>query len=1105
MKSVLKKIFLLTFLFLFATVSSLGAASIEPENLRCENLKNPVGIGVQNPRLSWVNEATDDDARALAQSAYRVLAASSEKLLAENSGDLWDSGWVTSTDAINVVYAGKPIQTSQRVYWKVAVKDQAGTPSEWSEPARWVAAVMDSADWKAKWIGQSDEVRGVADLDGASWIGSDNAKAKEIFLRKEFTLDVTAEALADKTLTAAFRYAGNKKFEMFVNGKKIGHSIGGVYNADILRSIDITEYLVSGRNAVAVKVGEAVEGPTAFFGKIEIQKLVPADNSGSGRGWPSETILAFGSDESWQVAESAADGWNGVDFATEWKTAKSLFAADDGPWGKLRRLSEKTSPYFTKSFTPAAGKKITEATLHITGLGFYEAYLNGKKVGNKLLDPAPTKFDKTVLYSTYDVTDAVSAKRNELEVAVGHGWYDVRSVVTWNFDAAPWRDFPRMIAQLEIRYDDDSSETICSDESWETTTSPIVFDCIRQGEIVDGLWEKKTLGPAAVVEAPRGKLTAEAMAPTVILKEFPATGVEEISEKVWLVDLGANIAGWCRVKFDGLKKGQVVRLRYAERPAVDGAINRFEIEQHFMEGSPAYYAGGKGGFQTDYYIASGRSGEVFEPRFTYNGFQYIEVTGVDEAPKPENFTACVVGNAFETTGEFECSNDLLNAIQAATKSSYHSNFVDGYPTDCPHREKNGWTGDAHLACELAMYNFENTAGYEKWLRDLRDEQRENGNLAAIVPTGGWGYPWGNGPAWDSSLVLIPWYNYIYKGDRRILEESFDAIKKYVDYTTTRADGRFLVTHGLGDWVPVKTVTPVEVTSTGYWYVDTKILARAAEILGKKEDAQKYGALAEKIAAAYNQELYKGEGVYSIGSQTALSCSLYQGFVPPTEDAAVYERLFEQVPAANHHLDVGILGAKYLLRTLSAGGRTDLALTMMLKEKQPCYADWLRRGGGTLWEDWGEGSSRNHIMFGDVSAWYYQFLAGIRLADTGKIETAAVAPNDGNLAFKKLIIAPCCSKAEISPIGFEPISWAKAEVETVRGSIKTKWEWNDEFTRLKLDVEIPVGSAAQVVVPVEEGQTSFCETDKTLEPDYKLMGGHAVYNNVGSGKYSFIVE
>jgi alpha-L-rhamnosidase len=257
----------------------------------------------------------------------------------------------------------------------------------------------------------------------------------------------------------------------------------------------------------------------------------------------------------------------------------------------------------------------------------------------------------------------------------------------------------------------------------------------------------------------------------------------------------------------------------------------------------------------DRFVCDGSAKQTYEPRFTYNGFQYAEITGL-RTLSVEDVVACVVQTDFKSAGSFTCSHELINKLQEAIVWAYRSNFANGYPTDCPHREKNGWTGDAHLAAELAMYNFQNTAAYEKWIQDMMDEQRPDGNVAAIVPTSGWGYEWGNGPAWDSALVIIPWTLYVYQGNVRLLEKAYPAMAKYVDYMGSKAKG-FIASHGLSDWTPVETKTPTEVTSTGYYYLDVQILARAAEALGKTEDAKKYTALAEKIKDAYNQKLYKG--------------------------------------------------------------------------------------------------------------------------------------------------------------------------------------------------------------------------------------------------------
>ncbi|MBO7722798.1 MAG: family 78 glycoside hydrolase catalytic domain, partial [Thermoguttaceae bacterium] len=537
------------------------------------------------------------------------------------------------------------------------------------------------------------------------------------------------------------------------------------------------------------------------------------------------------------------------------------------------------------------------------------------------------------------------------------------------FDATPWRDFPRMTARLDLAYTDGTTETITTDGDWRCVASPILYDCIRQGEVYDANCRGEDLGPAAIVDGPAGVMTAEQTAPTMIVEEFRPKAITQVGQKTWVVDLGKDISGWCRYTFRGLGKGQTVRMRYSERALEDGSIERSSIDYFEVELSPAYVAGEMGQFQSDIYIASGAGAETYQPHFSYNGFQYVEISGLDEAPSLDDITACVVSNAFPKTGSFACSNEMVNALQAAAELSYRGNYVAGFPTDCPHREKNGWMGDAQLASELAMYNFDNTACYEKWLADIRDAQKPNGDLPGIVPTGGWGYQWGNGPAWDSALVIIPWMNYIYKGDKKILEDNYEAIRRYVDYMGSRADGRFLLVHGLCDWIPIKTETTAEVTSTGYWINDVKTAARIAEILGRPEDAARFNELEGKIREAFKAALVKDDGTVQVGSQTAQSCALYQGLLLGEDADKAFDRLIERI-ASDGALDIGILGSKYLFRTLSERSRGDLALGLILQEGPHSFTDWIVRGGGTLWEDWGDGESRNHIMFGDFSAWFY---------------------------------------------------------------------------------------------------------------------------------------
>ncbi len=391
--------------------------------------------------------------------------------------------------------------------------------------------------------------------------------------------------------------------------------------------------------------------------------------------------------------------------------------------------------------------------------------------------------------------------------------------------------------------------------------------------------------------APAVKVT-QVLAPVKITQPKPG---------VWLFDLGQNFAGVPQLRVSGARGTKVV-MRCAEKLNADGTLDASNIDTFVKRRDPSQQ------FQTDSYILKGQGREVWQPRFTYHGFQYVEVTGFPGTPTLDSLRGLVLHSAFESAGNFSCSDAMLNRIQRNTLWSYRSNF-HGLPTDCPHREKNGWMGDAHLAVEVGLLNFDSAANYHKFLDDIRDEQEPSGRLPGIIPTGGWGYAWGNGPGWDSAYPIIAWHLYQYRDDRRVLEKHYAGMRRYVDYVSTRAKDN-IVAFGLDDWVAPKTKTPLEVTDTGYYYADACIVAQAAQVLGKADDARKYSALANDIKRAFNAKLLNAEtGQIANGSLTAQSCALYQGLVEPQDKAKVVARLVAEVERQDYHMDVGILGAK----------------------------------------------------------------------------------------------------------------------------------------------------------------------------------------------------
>ena len=1038
----------------FMVAMFAGAAfGVEPYALTVERLENPCGVDVVAPRFGWKMAAEDGETNVV-QSAYRVLVASSVAKLAENDGDLWDSGKVSGAHSIDVVYAGKPLASSRRFWWKVRTWDGKGAASEWSAPGQWVAGILPPDGWRAKWIGPDASTRPDADMGGAHWVTA------------------APDAKGNVTLTRTFDFAGAKQgeyvellhaaateHEIRINGLTCHLHSGHVGDWSYLRFRDVTPWLKIGKNEMMVTVKKGDEGvPQAF-------------------------ICAF----------RFPDGRRLVTDAT-W--GRDLGGVRDTPYGKALHLREElASPAFEKTFTVA--KPLSAAILHVTGVGFYEAALNGRKIGDKVLDPSPTCYDRHVLYSTYDICGQLRQGANTLKVLVGHGWYDVRSIATWNFDVAPWRDFPRMIAQLELAYADGTRETVVSDCSWCQVASPLGYDCIREGEVIGARHRNcpdlaaKPI-PAIEVPAPKGTLVAENCPGSKVMREIAPKAIHAFSGGTYVVEFPENFAGWIRMDVRGQKKGDVLVIRYDERvnadfapalPSVRNGLNATKavdvrkaesgretrrIDCHFRYTASQAVCAEGAEFQADRFVSSGAEVERYEPRFTYNGFQYVVLKGLREAPRMGDIVGCVVHTSFPTIGSFSCSDDTFNTLMLMGDRAYRSNFADGVPTDCPHREKNGWTGDASIASELAQYCFENTAGYEKWLRDLMDTQLPSGDVCCIAPTSGWGFKWGNGPAWDSALPVVAWNLWCYRGDRRVLDAIYPALRRYVNFTSTKATGN-LVKHGLGDWVPVdrKHVPSIEFTSSCYYRQAAAILSRIAALKGLSDDAVRYGKLADDIKAAINAKFYKGGGVYDNGGQTAQAFPLAFGVVPDGEKDAVAAKLVASVEATDGHVDMGLLGTKHVFRALSRIGRTDLAFKMLTNPTKPSPVEWIQKGGTTLWEDWNDGASRNHIMFGDFMAWAYQFIGGIQLSE--KAGSCAAFPDVSATAFREVVIAPQF---------IEALTWVKASVDGPNGIIAVSWKRHG--SKIALEVTVPPNTTAILRLPDQ------------------------LDRRVGSGTYAFVV-
>lgn len=738
----------------------------------------------------------------------------------------------------------------------------------------------------------------------------------------------------------------------------------------------------------------------------------------------------------------------------------------------------KPAAYFRKEFESV--KKIKTARVYIAAAGFYELTINGERVGNHRLDPNFTRYDRRALYLTHDITSLLKNGKNAIGVILGNSWYNHQSTAVWFFDQAPWRARPKFCMDVKVTYEDGSIETISTDKTWKTSTGAIIFNSIYTAEHHDARLEQKGWNTinfvdtawqsASYTPAPTQNVVSQQMHPVRDVKSIDPVSIRKFSNFNYVYNLGQNIAGVSELKVTG-EAGTTIRLVHSERLTKEGKADLSNLDYHYRPTDD------KDPFQTDIFILSGNGYETFRPKFNYKGFQYIEIL----SDKPieltkESLTAYFMHSDVPAIGKIETSNETLNKIWAATNNSYLSNLF-GYPTDCPQREKNGWTGDGHIAIETGLYNFDAITVYEKWIADHQDEQQANGVLPAIIPTGVWGYDWANGVDWTSSIAIIPWNIYLFYGDTHLLEEAYDNIKRYVDYIDANSPTG-LTDWGLGDWIPIKYVANKELTTSIYFFVDTQILARAAELLGKEKDAVKYLSLSRKIKDAINVKYLNGEtGIYAAGLQTELSAPLYWGIVPNDVRSRVAKKLAERVEA-DEGLDVGLLGSKTILNALSENGYADLAYKLASNEEYPSWGWWIKNGATTLYENWKiEGNtdiSLNHIMFGEISAWFYKGLGGIK-------------PDAEQPGFKNVLLEPHF---------VDSLDRFSANYNGPYGTILSSWKKIGK--KITYEVTIPANSTARLILPsnidVYEGGKPFGIVDKvhggnsTVKKSLKLLAG-----------------
>jgi len=1057
----------------FASAPGVPSAGegLRVDRLSCEYLRDPCGIAESRPRLAWIVGSGE---RCQRQTAFRVLVASRAALLKSDTGDLWDSGKVESDQSIHVSYAGVALKSRQECFWKVRAWDKDARRSEWSCMARWSMGLLQPADWRGKWIGKDEENNPIA-LGGSSWIWFPEPEQAAVirYFRRAFELPADSAIKSARLLVASDTIA-----VVFVNGKKVGNAS----SAKAVIAFDVTEHLRPGHNVLAVSVENLgdVPKPAGLLALLEV-------------GFAAGEPLVLASDESWVTTKENSSGWELPGFSdTAWVAANKLGPVGMEPWGETSGPEDRRLParWLRKEFH--IGRTVRRATVSYSGLGLSELYINGKKVGDEVLSPGLTDYTKRVFYVTRDVTGAVGRGDNAVGVVLGNGrFFAPRLHVP--VESASY-GFPKLLLQMRVEYGDGSTELV-SDESWKLTDAgPILANNEFDGEDYDARmefagWAEPGFDDsrwvrARLVAAPGGEIVPQMIEPIRVTETLEPVSVSEPHPGVYIFDMGQNMVGWCRLKVSG-PAGTQISLRHAETLKPDGTLFLDNIRDAKV---------------TDRYILKGGCEEIWEPRFTYHGFRFVEVRGWPGKPTLGSLEGRVVNDDVTAAGEFSCSQPLIDRIYQnilwGTRGNYRS-----IPTDCPQRdERQGWLGDRSAESRGETYLFNVAAFYAKWTQDITDAQKDSGSIPDVCPPY-WPF-YNDSVTWPSSAVLIPGMLHDQYADRRVVERRYPGMAKWVDYISGFITGGIISKDTYGDWCvppedpklihsedPARKTAPA-IIATSYFYHCLKLMSGYATLLDKPADDARFAALAEELKTALNAKFYDaGRGYYDNGSQTSCVLPLAFDMVPPDQRARVFDRLVKKITGESlGHVGTGLIGGQWLNRVLTEGGRPDLVYGFATNTAYPGWGYMVEQGATTIWELWNGNTadpamnSGNHVMLvGDLVIWLYENLAGIK-------------SDPAQPGFKRILMRP-------NPVG--DLSWVKAAHDSPYGRVVSEWHIEDE--KFRWEITVPANTTATVWLPAGDA-TAAREGGKPL-PDavgVEVLRSEpgAIVCEVASGAYGF---
>jgi alpha-L-rhamnosidase len=797
----------------------------------------------------------------------------------------------------------------------------------------------------------------------------------------------------------------------------------------------------------------------------------------------------------WQVRV-----WDQNDRVSKWSTPNYWIMGLMGPQHWLAKWIQpgvqdnqsRQSPIMRKEF--ALQKPVKLAVAFVTAHGMYETEINGKRVGNMYLTPGWTSYNKRLQYQTFDVTDLLNEGKNAIGVTLGNGWY--RGKLGFNPQPDHYGKDLALLFQMQIIYADGTTENILSDGSWLSSRGPILSSEIYDGETYDARLEQEGWSQPGFVDVdwsairlanyPVITLVSTENEPIRKHESFSPVKVLTTPKGEKVLDFGQNLVGWVQVKANG-RPGDKITVQHAEALDKDGNFYTDNLRT---------------AKQTNTYILKGGGEEIFEPHFTFQGFRYVKVEGYPGELKPEDFTAFALYSDMQPTGSFSCSDDFVNRLQHNIQWSQRGNFID-VPTDCPQRdERLGWTGDAQAFASTAAFNFNVNSFYAKWLKDVAADQAEDGSVPYVIPN-----ILGNecSPGWGDVATIAPWVMYRVYGDKVLLDNQYESMKKWVTYIgNTAKNNLWEPKQSFGDWLFYRpdddnsgraAATDKDLIAQCFYAHSTQLVINAAKVLEKDYEAAYFDSLLIKIKDAFVHEYVTSNGRMVSGTQTAYVLALAFDMLPDSMRNDAVERLVANIHDYGDHLTTGFLGTPYLCYVLSRFGQSELAYKLLLEKSYPSWLYPVTMGATTIWERWDgikpDGSfqtpdmnSFNHYAYGAIGDWMYQVAAGIQ-------------PDPEVPGYKQIQIKPAVTRQ---------LNFVQAGLMTYYGKIASEWRW--EQGQLVLKVTVPVNTTAKVYIPAPSaGKVKEGGRTVSSHRDVELIGqedGYVVVE-VGSGTYQFVVS